>query len=419
MPQPIAVTLGYEEEFFLIEEGSLHPTLQSLDCLRKLYWRNPLACRPRLASNFARGNDRKACWMSSVEVSTGVQTSVDGLLHELLEWRRKIARASRGSYCVPIGAPLELDCPSNTAGSHIHVGVAASERDRVFANLGYFLPVFAVAALNSPSCALDAPKSYRMGCNFASGELREDREYRFQDLIVSKRLGTVEIRALDPVPDMDRLRHILEGVVAVAKHVEPLPFDRARYNAERPSWVREGMNAVVERLWLELQAIYPFPKALLTSTQGDELAEVARAESPEAAYRLVDSIWRRDTGVEPALAPHSRLKSLTGVLGYYAVQLPWMAYKGYKEWHGRTPDLAGGAATPSAPGGAEGSHASVPDSAPSTPEGVEITEADPSAAPAVEGDTRVESSGKAHALVPVRATPGGAEGSKPVAKEAK
>ena len=338
MPQPIAVTLGYEAEFFLIEEGLLHPTLQSLDCLRKLYWRNPLACRPRLASNFARGQDRKACWMSSIEVSTGVQTSVDGLLAELLQWRRKIALASRGSYCVPIGAPLKLDCPSNTAGSHIHVGVPASERDRVFANLGYFLPVFAVAALNSPSCDAGAPKSYRMACNFASGDLREDREYRFQDLIVSKRLGTVEIRALDPVPDMNRLRHIFQAVTAVASHPETLPFDRQRYNAERPAWVREGMNGYVESLWKEIQPIYPLPKELLERTLSDELSEIAQADSPEAAYGKVDSVWRRGTGVELTLARHSSFRSWTGVLGYYAVQLPWMAFKGYKEWHGRTPD---------------------------------------------------------------------------------
>ena len=55
----------------------------------------------------------------------------------------------------------------------------------------------------------------------------------------------------------------------------------------------------------------------------------------------MDAIWRKDTGIELALRPHSRIRSWTGVLGYYSVQLPWMAYKGYKEWHGKTPDASG------------------------------------------------------------------------------
>jgi hypothetical protein len=194
--------------------------------------------------------------------------------------------------------------------------------------------------MNSPSCAADAPKSYRMSCNFASGELREDREYRFQDLIVSKRLGTVEIRALDPIPDLDRLRHILNAVVAIASIEDAMPFDRERYNAERPTWVRAGLNEYVDRLWSALQPIYPLPKALLAETQSDRLTNIAQEVSPEAAYREVDSIWRAGTGVALELRPHSRFRSFTGVLGYYSVQLPWMAYKGYKEWHGKTPDAA-------------------------------------------------------------------------------
>jgi hypothetical protein len=340
MPKSLDLTHGYEEEFFLIEEGRLHPTLQSLDCLRKLYWRNPVRYRERLASNFARGADRKLCWMSSIEVSTNVHRSPESLVAELKEWRRDIALASRGSLCVPIGAPLALDAPSNTAGAHIHVGVPASERDRVFANLGHFLPVLAVASMNSPTIGMEnPPKSYRMACNFASGDMREDREYRFQDLIVSKRLGTVEIRALDPIPDASRLLQILNAVVAIATHPETLPFDREAYNALRPSWAVQGMTEHVEKLLDELQPIYPLSKELLIRTQGDLLAEAA-ARSPEEAYRLVDSVWRDGTGVEATLRPHARWRSWSGILGYYSVQLPWMAYKGYKEWHGHTPDAS-------------------------------------------------------------------------------
>jgi len=338
---PMPMLLGLEEEFFLIEAGALLPTLQSLDYLRKLYWRQPRDGRTRIASNFARGKDRKLCWMSSVEVSTHAQPGVDALIDDLRARRRRVAEASRGALCAPVGTPLGLDAPSNTAGLHLHFGVPAADRDRVYANLGYFLPVLMVASMNSPAYGLPTrAKSYRMACNFASGTLVDDREYRFQDLIVSKRLGTVEIRALDPVPDLGRLRAIVEAAVAIAAHPEPLPFDRERFNAERPHFTVEGLTPWVRDLWERMQPIAPMPIELLEQPESDRILAIAERRSPEEAYLALDAEWRRDTGVPLELREHRKIRAWTGVLGYYVPQLPFMAYKGLKEWYGAPPDLS-------------------------------------------------------------------------------
>jgi len=336
--KPYPVTLGVEEEVFVLEQGRLTPTLQSLDYLRRLLWKNPRRYIQHSASNFAKGEERKECFMGSIEMATGVHEEIEHLLNDLMERRAEFAKAAHGGMIVPVGALFTLESPTNTASTHIHVGVPPAERERVYANLAYFAPVLGVAAANSPwSAGKSFGLSYRMAQPGCLGPLREDREYRFQDVIVSKRLGTIELRICDPIPEIYRLQEILEAVTAIAAWPEAFSFDRDIYNNQRKTWTIQGITPDVEDLWEKLKPLYPMPKELLLEPLTIRLDETAQSHGIEAAYREAEKLWREGTDVAPEHRPHSRLRTVTGLAGYYAVRLPFMAYKGYKEWYGSPP----------------------------------------------------------------------------------
>lgn len=333
--QPYSVTLGIEEEVFVLEKGRLTPTLQSLDYLRRLLWSNPRKYTKHSASNFARKGERKECFMGSVEVATGVHEKVESLLADVVARRKEFSRAARGGMIVPVGSLFTLASPANTASTHVHVGVPPSERQRVYGNLAYFAPVLAVAAANSPwSAGKDFGLSYRMAQPGCLGPLREDREYRFQDIIVSKRLGTIEMRIFDPIPEIFRLREIVDCLIAIAAYKGQMPFAREDYNMRRKKWTVEGRTPWITERWQELQQIYAFPMDLLENTLSDRLRAIAEENSIEAAYTEAERIWREGTDISPEYRPYSRLRAAAGLAGYYAIRLPFMAYKGYKEWYG-------------------------------------------------------------------------------------
>lgn len=337
MPSPSndTVTLGLEEEVFVLEQGRLTPTLQSLDYLRRLYWSNPKRYRRHSASNFAKGKDREQCFMGSIEVATAIHTNPESLIEDLILRRTEFATATRGGLVVPVGSLFTLNSPSNTASSHVHVGVPKEQRLRVYRNLAYFLPVLAVVSASSPWLAgRPFGASARIAQRGLLGPLQDDVEFRFQDVIVSKRLGTIELRVLDPIAEVNRLREILSAIHAIANFQGELPFDREEYNRERDSWALVGANAFVLRRLEELQAIYPLSKSLLTDTMSQRLDRLARALGVRAAYREADRVWREPTGVKLCTKKHEPLRVVTGIAGFYALRLPYIVYKGYKEWYG-------------------------------------------------------------------------------------
>ncbi|MEO7453754.1 MAG: glutamate-cysteine ligase family protein, partial [Fimbriimonadales bacterium] len=323
--KPYPVTLGVEEEVFVLEKGRLTPTLQSLDYLRRLLWKNPKRYIQHSASNFAKGEERKECFMGSIEMATGVHEQIEHLLEDLMARRTEFAKAAHGGMIVPVGSLFTLDSPTNTASSHVHVGVPPTERNRVYENLAYFAPVLAVAAANAPWAAgKEFGLSYRMAQPGCLGPLREDREYRFQDLIISKRLGTIELRIFDPVPEIYRLREILEAVTAIAAWPDSFAFNRETYNLERETWTKEGVTSYIEDRWEELKPIYPLPHELIHETLSARLKAIAAEDSIDAAYKEAERLWLEGTDVAPEHRPHSRLRTLTGLAGYYAVRLPFM-----------------------------------------------------------------------------------------------
>jgi gamma-glutamyl:cysteine ligase YbdK (ATP-grasp superfamily) len=331
------VTFGVEEEVFLLEEGRLTPTLQSLDVLRRLYWTNPSKYARYTASNFAKGHDRKQCFMGSVEIATGVHADTDSLIKDLIMRRTAFAHAARDAMIVPVGSLFTLSSPTNTASTHIHIGVPITERNRIYENIAYFLPVLAIASANSPFA--DGKwfgMSYRMAKPGLLGPLQNDREYRFQDIIISKRLGTLEIRVFDPIPEIDRLTAIIDALKSIVTSDKKFPFDRVKYNLERQGWTTNGVTSYVKQRLDELQVLSGFSSRWVDQRLSERIGKIAVQDSVFAAYSEAEKIWREPTGTTAQYRQPSLLRAFTGIAGYYAFRLPYMAYKGYKEWYGKT-----------------------------------------------------------------------------------
>jgi hypothetical protein len=388
-----SITLGLEEEVFITTPT--RPTLDALYVLAKLLWRNPRDYYKHTASNFARGRDARQCLMSSVEIATRPHTDINALLDELRTHRAALADAAGDAYLVPVGHLFDLDAPTNTAGLHIHIGVPAERRLTVYANLAYFLPLLILLSASSPYAGgRYFGQSYRVAASFAIGALHDDPYYRFQDLILSRRLGTIEIRACDPIWDLERLRVLLEAVQAIAQLPTARPIDRARYAALRHQAARIGYTPDLQALYRELSTVYEIPEALLQETVSDALHGylkrfwippsvpssssrqasqfgAARNKSPLTpalspltkggegvgvggfnwalapatpatispnallhTYARLNHAYR--TGRWAPVAPHparpSAWRGVLGVLGYYMPRLPYTAYKAWAEW---------------------------------------------------------------------------------------
>lgn len=275
--------------------------------------------------------------MGSIEVATGIHSTVNSLIEDLIARRTALARAAGGATVVPTGALFTLRSPSNTASTHIHVGVPPAERERVYRNLAAFAPVFAVASANSPYAGGKRfGLSYRLAQPSLIGPLRNDPEYRFQDLIISKRLGTIELRLCDPIPELDRLGAVLQAVHAVASWKGVADFSVQKYNEERKNWTIHGATKYVQKRVDELAQMSNFAADWLCGTLSERIGEIADEQGIVEAYTELDRIWREPTGVPASPPSTSALRALSGLLGYYFVRVPWIAWKGYKEWYGKT-----------------------------------------------------------------------------------
>jgi hypothetical protein len=385
-----SLTLGLEEEVFITTPT--RPTLDALYALAKLLWRNPRYYYKHTASNFARGRDARQCLMSSVEIATRPHAAIDALLDELRTHRAALADAAGDAYLVPVGHLFDLDAPTNTAGLHIHIGAPAERRHIVYANLAHFLPLLILLSASSPYAGgRYFGQSYRVASSFAIGVLRDDPYYRFQDLILARRLGTIEIRACDPIWDLERLRVLLEAVRAIAQLPTARPIDRVRYAALRHQAACIGYTPDLQALHRELRAVYEIPERLLRTTISDMLhaciqpslplspspasgrgslwsAEAKLPPDAEAALQhskrhplshrvgegqgvrdkktvfLEDALLRTyarlnhayRTGQWEPVEPHSLRPSAwrgaLGLLGYYLPRLPYTAYKAWAEW---------------------------------------------------------------------------------------
>lgn len=328
-------TLGLEEELFLTEPT--RPRLGSLYYMARLLARNPRHYYKHSATNFARGKDVRYGLMSTVEIATCPHESPETLLSELLQRRAELAQVVDNAYIVPVGHLFDIEAPTNTGGLHLHIGVPQDQRERVYTNLAHFLPLLMLLTASSPYAGgRYFGQSYRMAHSYAIGPLREDPTYRFQDLILTRRLGTVEIRVLDPVWDVERLRWLLRAVVAIVNLPHTYPLDRDRYAELREQACRQGYSPALQALYRELSEWVRIPEALFQHTVSDALAGWVARHGLLATYSSLDFAYRHGSwqAVPPRGMASAPWRAVAGLAGYYMLKLPYALYKAWAEWYG-------------------------------------------------------------------------------------
>ncbi|GGJ30535.1 hypothetical protein [Deinococcus roseus] len=327
----MTLTLGLEEEFFVLYQG--RPHMIGLTHLARLLRKDPAYYFTHSASNFSRGEGAKQGLMSALEVSTPVCTSIQDLLHTLKQLRSQVSMVIPQGLIAPTGM-FQRDDINNTAGLHIHLGVEAREQERIYQNVAYFLPVLALATSSSPFKGTEVfGQSYRMHASYALGGLTDDPYKRFQDLIITRRLGTIEVRVLDPVWDLQRLEAVLDALVQVAQLKEKLPYQQADYNQLRSQWTQKGLTPQMLQRARELQDATGFELQWVERTVSDDLVELTAQKDYQHALRHLDSGYRTGTWEASRTpdVPPPHHHSLEGWLTYYLPRFPYIAYKGIKE----------------------------------------------------------------------------------------
>lgn len=330
-----AVSLGLEEEVFLTEP--MRPHLGSLYYMARLLVRHPHHYYRYSASNFARGKDLRYGLMSTVEIATTPHPQIESLLEEFALRRKQFSDVVDRAYIVPVGHLFDMEAPTNTGGLHLHIGVAPDQRMRVYANIAHFLPLLMLLTASSPYAGgRYFGQSYRMAHSFAIGTLCEDPTYRFQDLIISRRLGTIEIRAFDPVWDLERLRWVLRAVHAITQIPDTYPLDRDRYAELREQACKTGYSPALRALYRQLREWVAIPENLLEETLSDQLAEWTARYGILSTYASLDHAYRTEEWryCPPRKIEPSLWRAMAGVAGYYLLKLPYSLYKAWAEWYG-------------------------------------------------------------------------------------
>ncbi|AWN23875.1 hypothetical protein DKM44_12090 [Deinococcus irradiatisoli] len=321
---------GLEEEVFVLHGGRTR--LGSLWNMGELLWQDPRRNWSATATNFRRGPAARREPMSSVEVSTAVELSAATLFSAALSRRAALARAFPVGQLIALGALPGSD-RYHTAGLHLHVGVPEHERERVYGNLAHALPVLALASASSPYFGEggQGPLS-RVKSSFALGELGPDPYDRFQDLIVTRRLGTLELRVPDPVPDPERLWAILQAVERIVRWPGRWPWSRENYNALRREMLG-GLTPALRARAEEIREVSGFPLSWAEHTEAERVLAHTEAHGWDSTCAHLDGLYRsgvwQDLGTPHA--PPPRWQGPAGFARYYLPKLPYIARKAYVE----------------------------------------------------------------------------------------
>lgn len=327
------VKWGIEEEVFVTEPEK--PTTESLYYLAKLLWRNPGVNYLGTASNFARGNDILQGLMSCVEVSTGICGSTDEAIEDLKARRKELISVCDG-LITTVGHLIDFNAPTNTAALQIHLS-GLGDQEKAYANLVHFLPVLALISANAPASGKTYfGKSFRMAKSFAIGPLTGNPFDRFQDIIIAKRLGTLEIRIFDPFWDLGRLKILLEAINAIVTSNHHYELDVKKYNSLRTRFVIDGISEDIERLHLELSQICELPKQFIEDTPGDEIWRLFKDAGLINTYLALDNAYRNGElkvagGFNKKSFSVRLFRKIAGFGGYYLPKLPYIVYKYMKE----------------------------------------------------------------------------------------
>lgn len=297
----------------------------------RLLLSNPKRHYKRTATNFARGEDAKTILMSAVEISTGIGRTVEEVIEDLKSRRAELAQHCN-LLCVPVGNLFQLTARTNTAGLHLHLGGGDSKK--IYHRLAWFLPLLmrynahAPVAGNSPS-----PPSWRMANSYAIGDLDGTYTRRFQDLIIARRLGTVEIRVFDPHPDLDLLQNLFRLVRDISSLQEDFPLDLSRYAGLREKALQADLHEDILDLEKQLNQRVNNPFSLEGHLPYQQTLAWFQNEGIAVAYARLDGWWRtgqpQPSGVP--IAGYSYPKALMGFMGYYLPRLPYTLVKAYLE----------------------------------------------------------------------------------------
>jgi hypothetical protein len=280
------VTFGIEEEVFITEPE--RPTMRSLYYLARLFWKNPRFYYIHSASNLDPDRKFRRGWAGGLEINTITSCDVEALCDDLERRRADLASVCSG-LMVPVGHLLDYDAPHNTCALHVHIG-GDIDRNRLYRNLLHFLPVLPLFTINSPMVGRRYfGQSYRIFKSSYIGKIGPDWTARRQDVILSKRLGTIELRVCDPCWDMARVRWLVRSVKAIAELEEALEPNIERYNGLREEISRKGLLDETRDLAGELQATVGFPMGILERTASDELKEMYERKGLTGAYSALDN----------------------------------------------------------------------------------------------------------------------------------
>ncbi|MDN5347667.1 MAG: hypothetical protein PWP65_1231 [Clostridia bacterium] len=322
---------GLEEEVFITEPD--RPSLQSLYYLARLLWRSPGDYYTHTACNFTRGKDIRLGLMSGIEISTRTWARPEEVVADLTRRRQELSEVCSG-LIVPVGHLFDEIAPTNICGLHIHVSGFA-DADLAYRKLVYFLPLLTLLTVNSPLVGgRYFGQSYRLAKAFAIGPLRPDRKYRFQDLIYSKRLGTLEIRVFDPIWDLDRIRILLQCVEVILESPKSYAGDIDYYNRLRPKIALQGYIAELRPIYYELNRLIPVPEELFWNTPANAVRQLWEEYGTLAAYSALDNAYRNGELRPRELPPMHKdwLRVVLGFCGYYLPKIPYNLRKVWLEW---------------------------------------------------------------------------------------
>lgn len=322
---------GIEEEVFVTEPDK--PSLKSLYYLAGMLRKDAGFYYTHTASNFSRGKDISQGLMSGVEISTAVHSDIPSLINDLVCRRKDLVGLCEG-LIVPLGHLINFYAPTNTCAFQIHVG-GIKDIERAYRNLAYFLPLLTLLTVNSPGADGNYyGQSFRIDKSFAIGLLRDDWEYRFQDIIYAKRLGTIELRIFDPTWDLERVRLLLSLIDAIVKAERDYSFDKDLYNKVRPKIAATGYCGELEESYLELAQLCDLTKERFLHTCSDIVWRFYEEEGLIKTYSALDNAYR--TGAfAPDRMPRGNedlLKIGLGFAGYYVPKLPYVLWKYWREW---------------------------------------------------------------------------------------
>ncbi len=325
------VQYGIEEEVYLVQRGK--PSLESFYCLASLLWKKGFFNYAHTAVNLSHASDIKTGIMGGIEVSTEICGDALSAVEALLKRREALSEASSSGLIIPLGSLADIEAPTKTCGMHIHVGGLYSI-DKVYTNIARFLPLLMLLTASSPCVnGVRYGNSYRAGnCPFI-GPLNGNRLDRFQDIIISRRLKTIEIRIFDTVWDIQRIKTLMEILDEIVKMENKLEYDPVFYRAAREESASLGYGERTQELYKELSGVYSCSEELFKSTPADFIYEYIKTNGRDRAYSALDNCYRNrifEPGKTDGHMPNP-LKIGIGLAGYYIPKIPYSVWKTCRE----------------------------------------------------------------------------------------